>query len=276
MTTTQTLLPHTTRSEQYSTMALTSCLLGHHGPDKTQPNVGDSATPSPATDPANVPHPPAQLRTGGEETGRAHGIDEEGEEVEEEDYRKPFLQLFILINCLGSSVLGILQVGFEDLSFAATASVILGLATALLLFISIYRPLASSSSASTSSSSSSTSSSSKKSGEGLIVGLYVYCGLLNVILTIVVLTDGDERDVYSWFLAIPFLFLHARGVKSCVVALVAVCVQTTLLRYLRHSCGFTAFVQPMAFRHTVLGACSSCNDTTRHDTRTTNDTTRAR
>ncbi len=246
-------------------MALTSSLLGHC-PDKTQPNVGGSTTQWTATDPANVPHPPAQLRTGGEETGREREVDEEGEE-EEEDYRKPFLQLFILINCLGSSVLGILQVGLEDLSFAAMASVILGLATALLLFISIYRPLASSSSASTSSSSSSTSSSSKKSGEGLIVGLYVYCGLLNVILTIVVLTDGDERDVYSWFLAIPFLFLHARGVKSCVVALVAVCVQTTLLRYLRHSCGFTAFVQPMAFRHTVLGACSSCDDTTRHDTR---------
>jgi hypothetical protein len=240
-------------------MALTSSLLGHHCPDKTQPNVADSTTSS-AADPVNVAHK-AQLLTGGEETDRARGVGEEGEE---EDYRKPFLQLFILINCLGSSVLGIIQVGFEDLSFAAAASVILGLATAFLLFISIYRPLASPSSTSTSSSSS---SSSTKSGTGLIVGLYVYCGLLNVVLTIVVLTDGDERDVYSWFLAIPFLFLHARGVKSCVVALVAVCVQTTLLRYLRHSCGFTAFVQPMAFRQTVLGACSSCNARhTRHDT----------
>jgi hypothetical protein len=258
MTTTQTMLPLTTGGEQYSMMELASSLLGHHCPDKTQPNVADSSTSSVA-DPVSAQK--AQLRTGSEEIDRTCGIEEEGEE--EEDYRKPFLQLFILINCLGSSVLGMIQVGFEGLSFAAAASIVLGLATALLLLISIYRPLASPSSSATSSSSS-----LNKRGTGLIVGLYAYCGLLNVILTIVVLTDGDERDVYSWFLAIPFLFLHARGVKSCVVALVAVCAQTTLLRYLRHSCGFTAFIQPMAFRHTVLGACSSRKTRHKaHDTR---------
>ncbi|ELR14498.1 ATPase/histidine kinase/DNA gyrase B/HSP90 domain containing protein [Acanthamoeba castellanii str. Neff] len=182
------------------------------------------------------------------------GSDETTESIEEEDFRKAFLHLFIMIHCAGSSVLALLQIAFEDYSFASAASLILSMATAALLFICLYHPLTFSSTSTSSSSSSSSSSTSSTGGVDLRVGLYAYCGLLDVVMSGVVLTDPQERDVYMWFLAIPFLFLHARGVRSCVVALVAVCVQTTVLRYLRrHYDWSTTGHAPPTLRETIIG-----------------------
>lgn len=183
------------------------------------------------------------------------GSDETTQSIEEEDFRKAFLHLFIMIHCAGSSVLALLQLGFEDYSFACAASLILSLATATTLFICRHHPLTSSSSSSTSSSSKLTA---KLGGLDLRVGLYAYCGLLDVVMSIVVLTDRQERDVYMWFLTIPFLFLHARGVRSCAVALVVVCVQTTALRFVRRHgwSSTTGQTPPTSLRETILGTLS--------------------
>jgi hypothetical protein len=211
-------------------MALTS-LLGH----RSRGCIPD-LKPPPA-------HSTAPLRGGSDETTQS---------IEEEDFRKAFLHLFIMIHCAGSSVLALLQIAFEDYSFASAASLILSLATAALLFICLHHPLT--------SSSTSSSSTSNKGGVDLRVGLYAYCGLLDVVMSGVVLTDPQERDVYMWFLAIPFLFLHARGVRSCVVALVAVCVQTTVLRYLRrHYDWSTTGHAPPTLRETIIGTPHLCD-----------------
>jgi hypothetical protein len=175
--------------------------------------------------------------------------------IEEEDFRKAFLNLFIMIHCAGSSGLALLQLGFEDYSFGCAASLILSLATATTLFICLHHPLTSSSSSSSSSTSSLTS---KLGGVDLRLGLYAYCGLIDVLMSIVVLTARQERDVYMWFLTIPFLFLHAHGVRSCAVALVVVCIQTTALRIIRrHHDGWSSTgPAPPTFRETILGTLS--------------------
>jgi len=173
--------------------------------------------------------------------------------IEEEDFRKAFLHLFIMIHCAGSSVLALLQLGFEDYSFGCAASLILSLATTATLVICRHHPLTSS------STSSSSKLTAKLGGLNLRVGLYAYCGLIDVLMSIVVLTDRQERDVYMWFLTIPFLFLHARGVRSCAVALVVVCVQTTALRFLRRHYDWsstTGQTPPTSLRETILGTLS--------------------
>ena len=69
---------------------------------------------------------------------------------------------------------------------------------------------------------------------------------MNVVLVLCVLTDTQHRDIYHWFLCIPLLFLYASGVRACVAALVFICVQTTILRYVRQSYDLTTL--PVALR----------------------------
>ncbi len=75
-------------------------------------------------------------------------------------------------------------------------------------------------------------------------------GVLDLLLTLVVLTDRDPRDLYCWFVCIPPLMLHARGLGSCAAALVLVLLQTSALRYLVVS---SSTVSLNGFRHTLLG-----------------------
>jgi hypothetical protein len=180
------------------------------------------------------------------------GSDETTQSIEEENFRKAFLHLFIMIHSAGSTGLALLQLGFEDYSFGCAASLILSLATTTTLVICRHHPLTSS------STSSSSKLTAKLGGVNLRVGLYAYCGLIDVLMSIVVLTDPQERDVYMWFLTIPFLFLHARGVRSCAVALAVVCVQTTALRFVRrHHDGWSSTgPAPPTLRETILGTLS--------------------
>lgn len=74
-------------------------------------------------------------------------------------------------------------------------------------------------------------------------------GVLDLLLTLVVLTDRNPRDLYYWFMCIPPLMLHARGLGSCAAALVLVLLQTSALRYIVSS----STVSLNGFRHTLLG-----------------------
>ena len=74
-------------------------------------------------------------------------------------------------------------------------------------------------------------------------------GVLDLLLTLVVLTDRNPRDLYCWFVCIPPLMLHARGLGSCAAALVLVLLQTSALRYVVSS----STVSLNGFRHTLLG-----------------------
>ncbi|ELR24606.1 ATPase/histidine kinase/DNA gyrase B/HSP90 domain containing protein [Acanthamoeba castellanii str. Neff] len=78
-------------------------------------------------------------------------------------------------------------------------------------------------------------------------------GVLDLLLTLVVLTDRNPRDLYYWFMCIPPLMLHARGLGSCAAALVLVLLQTSALRYIVSS----STVSLNGFRHTLLGASMS-------------------
>ncbi len=183
---------------------------------------------------------------------------EQQHEEEDEDCCKPFLQLFILITCVGCVVLGIAQV-FADryISFSTVACVSLTLGTSGLLFISIRRNRnCSVLCASTTSSANDVALRLEDRRRGrteLAVALYAYCGVLDLTLTMCALTDSDVRDIFLWFLCIPLLFLYARGVRACVVTLVLVGVQTTALRYVRRTWDLTAFLTPTSIRHTILG-----------------------
>ncbi|ELR20364.1 ATPase/histidine kinase/DNA gyrase B/HSP90 domain containing protein [Acanthamoeba castellanii str. Neff] len=176
---------------------------------------------------------------------------EQQHEEEDEECCKPFLQLFILITCLGSIV-------FADryISFSTVSCIACTLATSALLFISIRRNhnCRVLSASTTSSANVALRLQERRRGRtGLAVALYAYCGVLDLLLTMCALTDSDVRDVFLWFLCIPLLFLYARGVRACVVTLVFVGVQTTALRYVRRTWDLTAFLTPTSIRHTILG-----------------------
>jgi hypothetical protein len=182
---------------------------------------------------------------------------EQQHEEEDEECCKPFLQLFILITCLGSIVLGLAQV-FADryISFSTVSCIACTLATSALLFISIRRNhnCRVLSAPTTSSANVALRLQDRRRGRtGLAVALYAYCAVLDLLLTMCALTDSDVRDVFLWFLCIPLLFLYARGVRACVVTLVFVSVQTTALRYVRRTWDLTAFLTPTSIRHTILG-----------------------
>jgi hypothetical protein len=113
---------------------------------------------------------------------------------EDEDCRTPFLQLFILICCLGSFVLGLAQ-AFVDrhVSVSAVASISCTLATPGLFYISTRNRR--SIRAPTSSDINSTSPDIDHCRE-LKLGLYAYSAFLDVVFTACILTDCGERDLY--------------------------------------------------------------------------------
>jgi uncharacterized membrane protein YhaH (DUF805 family) len=212
---------------------------------------------------------------GKDEQGAAQRTGEEAREMEEEyiklegqDCRKPFLHLFILLTCVGSILLALAQVVVENnSSFSTIALLLVATAAGILYFVSIcLRP--SQSSSSSSSSSTSTRQQGHYQDRELMVGLYVFCCVIDVMLTMSVLTDSRPRDLFAWYLCIPLLFLYARGVRACVVALVFVCAQTTVLRYLRAQPwgDLTALSSPTTVRHTTWGAfpCQSHTSTPSH------------
>jgi hypothetical protein len=84
--------------------------------------------------------------------------------------------------------------------------------------------------------------------------IYIYCYVIDVILTVMVLTETEYREIFSWFLLIPMLMLYGRGVKACAVAFAVIVIQTTMLRYLRESFDLTHLFAPSSIHSTIAGA----------------------
>jgi hypothetical protein len=142
-----------------------------------------------------------------------------------DDHRKALLQMFMAFLCGGGLLYLMAVVAYEGAICTPLAiSVLVVVLSALLVLLLSFR-LAE-----------------------VTVPLFLCCCLFDLGLSIVTLTDGNPRDVYLWFACIPILMLYARGLSSCLVALVFVFAQTTVLRYVAEA----PFAAP-GFRHTRLG-----------------------
>jgi len=172
----------------------------------------------------------------------------EQEDPEEHDCRKPFLQFFVFLTCLGSAVLTGAQACFEG--HFSTTTLTLG-STALVAAALLFLSLCSSSTGGGAAAAAGLSFLGHR--PSLKTALYSYCIFLDLVLTICVLTDSQVRDLYVWFLTIPFLMLYLRGIRACMYALATVCVQTALLRCLRGAVGNDGLESPIPIRHTAIG-----------------------
>jgi hypothetical protein len=142
-----------------------------------------------------------------------------------DDHRKALLQMFMAFLCGGGLLYVTAVVAYEGAICTPLAiSVLLVVLSALLVLLLSFR-LAE-----------------------VTVPLFLCCCLFDLGLSLVTLTDSNPRDVYLWFACIPILMLYARGLSSCLVAMVFVSAQTTVLRYVAE----VPFTAP-GFRHTRLG-----------------------
>jgi len=102
------------------------------------------------------------------------------------------------------------------------------------------------------------------SSMGARLVLYLHCGLLDLFFSLVMLGEepegrasggGGGRNNHSlWFVCVPLLLLHLRGLRCCMAATVGVAFQALLLRLHRHSCDAASSSIPNA---SLLGAFAS-------------------
>ena len=145
-----------------------------------------------------------------------------------DDHRKALLQMFMAFLCGGGLLYLSAVVAYEGAFCTPLAiSLLLWALSALLVLLLSFR-LAE-----------------------LTVPLFLCCCLFDLVLTLVTLTDSNPRDMYLWFVCIPIVMLYARGVSSCIVALVFIVAQTAVLRYVAEV--MMPFPTASGFRHTLLG-----------------------
>jgi len=146
----------------------------------------------------------------------------------EDDHRKALLQMFMAFLCGGGLLYLSAVVAYEGAICTPLAiSLLLWALSALLVLLLSFR-LAE-----------------------LTVPLFLCCCLFDLVLTLVTLTDSNPRDMYLWFVCIPILMLYARGLSSCIVAMVFIVAQTAVLRYVAEV--LMPFTTASGFRHTLLG-----------------------